>query len=285
MQYFFIFDSFEVDKPLFDDYNILPTYINNSNFNLLINSEKFIWSDLKNISDENLITCFKNYEKIIISLKKNKKNFQIFLKNNFPKLSLNDIKMKVFYLSKNIIFSKNFSIFESFMSIKHQNLIKSLNFVSIDGLYLEFGVWKGRSINLLSKYINDKVIYGFDCFRGLPEDWNEFKIHSFSTSGVLPLVNKNVILIDGYFDDTLPKFIKKNNKPISFMHIDCDLYSSTKTIFQHLHNNLVHGSVIVFDEWYHKRHEYLAFNEYLKDYDRKAEIISLTSGQASFKII
>ena len=43
-----------------------------------------------------------------------------------------------------------------------------------DGLFLEFGVYKGTSINFISSLIPDKKIYGFDSFGGLPEEWVPF---------------------------------------------------------------------------------------------------------------
>jgi hypothetical protein len=47
--------------------------------------------------------------------------------------------------------------------------------------------------------------------------------------------------------------------------VDCDLYSSTKTIFDHLGERLRPGSVIVFDEYFNyvgwREHEYRAFQE------------------------
>ena len=55
-------------------------------------------------------------------------------------------------------------------------------------LYLEFGVWKGESINLLSKYT--KKIYGFDSFEGLKDDWHGFSgiaKESFSLNKKLPM--------------------------------------------------------------------------------------------------
>lgn len=35
-------------------------------------------------------------------------------------------------------------------------------------LFLEFGTWKGESINVLSKIMPDVIFYGFDSFEGLP---------------------------------------------------------------------------------------------------------------------
>ena len=79
-------------------------------------------------------------------------------------------------------------------------------------LWLEFEVASGRTINYISKFTNDKV-YGFDSFEGLPEKWRDgFEKGAFNRNGNFPKVNNNVELIKGWFDNTLPNFIKKQNK-------------------------------------------------------------------------
>lgn len=115
-------------------------------------------------------------------------------------------------------------------------------------LWLEFGVASGRTINYISKFTNDKV-YGFDSFEGLPEKWRDgFEKGVFNRNGNLPKVNNNVELIKGWFDDTLPNFIKNQNKKVSFIHMDADLYSSTKCIFNNLKDYIDKDCIIVFDE-------------------------------------
>jgi len=63
--------------------------------------------------------------------------------------------------------------------------------------------------------------------------------------------------------------LSNHAKPISFLHIDCDLYSSTKTIFDLLGDRLLPGTIIVFDEYFNypswKKHEYLAFSEFINN--------------------
>lgn len=119
-------------------------------------------------------------------------------------------------------------------------------------LWLEFGVASGRTINYISGFTKENV-YGFDSFFGLPEKWRDgFDKGAFNSAGTTPTVNNNVKLIAGWFSDTLPKFIEeeviaKKNK-ISFIHIDCDLYSSTKCIFDNVKSHLDKDCVIVFDE-------------------------------------
>jgi len=115
-------------------------------------------------------------------------------------------------------------------------------------LWLEFGVASGNTINYISKFTDDTV-YGFDSFEGLPEKWRDgFDKGAFSRSGNLPPVNNNVKLIKGWFSDTLIPFIKTHNKKVTFIHLDADLYSSTKYILDVLKNYIDDGCIIVFDE-------------------------------------
>lgn len=115
-------------------------------------------------------------------------------------------------------------------------------------LWLEFGVASGNTINYISKF-TDRKVFGFDSFEGLPEYWREgFDKGAFTTNGKLPKVNNNVKLIKGWFNETLEQFIKNRNKKISFIHIDVDLYSSTKYILNTLKDYIDNDCVIVFDE-------------------------------------
>ena len=115
-------------------------------------------------------------------------------------------------------------------------------------LWLEFGVASGNTINYISKFTKYNV-YGFDSFEGLPEKWRDgFEKGTFNRNGNLPQVNDNVILIKGWFKDTLYQFIHNKNKKISFIHIDCDLYSSTKCILETLKEFININCIIVFDE-------------------------------------
>ena len=109
-------------------------------------------------------------------------------------------------------------------------------------------MFSGRTINYISKFTKDSV-YGFDSFEGLPEKWRDnFECKAFDRHGDLPVVNDNVVLLKGWFNDTLPEFIKSQNKKVSFIHMDADLYSSTKCIFDNLKEYLDTDCIIVFDE-------------------------------------
>jgi hypothetical protein len=156
--------------------------------------------------------------------------------------------------------------------------------VEAEGIYTEFGVFQGASLKFISAR-TDRKVYGFDSFEGLPEDWilNFDKDH-FKVKG-LPAVGSNVNLVKGWYDETVPKFAGENDDPIAFSHIDCDLYSSTKTIFDHLGDRLQPGSVIVFDEYFNypgwrTDGEFPAFIEFVEKSGLKFEYLGYTGGSA-----
>ncbi len=118
----------------------------------------------------------------------------------------------------------------------------------IDGLVLEFGVRFGTSIRQIAALV-DQDVHGFDSFEGLPEAWQSNPKGSYSTEGVIPSVQENVILHNGWFEETLPGFVEKYQAPVRFMNMDCDIYSSTKTVLEFLAKQIIPGTVIVFDEY------------------------------------
>jgi Macrocin-O-methyltransferase (TylF) len=132
------------------------------------------------------------------------------------------------------------------------------------GLYCEFGVYSGATINFIASR-TQHTVYGFDSFEGLPEDWQPGVEKGTFQMKSLPRVRRNVRLVTGWFNETLPGFVLDHREDCSFLHIDCDLYSSTKTIFDVLGDRIVTGTVIVFDEYFNypgwKAGEFLAFQE------------------------
>lgn len=149
--------------------------------------------------------------------------------------------------------------------------------VLLDGLFLEFGVYSGHTINHISNLKKEQIFYGFDSFEGLPEDWRSgFKKGAFAKND-LPPVNDNVKLVKGWFNETLPSFILEHPQRCAFIHIDCDIYSSTKTIFENLAKQIEADTIIVFDEYFNypnwEEHEFKAFQEFVEKYNVKYEYI------------
>ena len=148
-----------------------------------------------------------------------------------------------------------------------------------DGLFLEFGVFQGNTINIISSMKPNQIVYGFDSFEGLSENWRTgFDKGSFNLNGIIPKVNPNVELIKGWFDDSLPKFLQTHKAPCSFIHIDCDLYSSTKTVLSLLKNQIVSGTILLFDEYFNypswQENEHKAFMEFVQYNDIEFEYIA-----------
>jgi predicted O-methyltransferase YrrM len=135
------------------------------------------------------------------------------------------------------------------------------------GLTLEFGVFSGKTLKIIAETRADGRVYGFDSFEGLPEDWRSgFEAGAFAVPE-LPVV-EGAELVVGWFDATLPKFLDDHPGVVDFLHVDCDLYSSSKTVLDLVGPRLRPGSIVLFDEFFNypgwQAHEYKAWVEYLE---------------------
>ena len=145
-----------------------------------------------------------------------------------------------------------------------------------DGLYLEFGVWKGstlRNFSAKSPTTNQKM-YGFDSFEGLVNPWSYpgHGLDSFNLKGVVP---KSVLeiprteIIVGRVEKTLPDFLQSKSQKIAFVHIDLDVYEPVAFVLSEIKSFLQPGTLIVFDEligypgW--ENHELRAIEENFQD--------------------
>ena len=180
-----------------------------------------------------------------------------------------------------------------------------INYELVPGDICEFGVYTGRSLALLSYHnsmyfenentinkanIPDRKCYGFDSWDGLPEDNDNHprwvkglfsKNHSYH-----PTIKNNAVVttkeVINFFKELelpFPNLIQceytKLHLPttihqIALVHIDCDLYESTKNVLNLIKNKLVEGTIIMFDDWFNykanpNKGEQKAFNEFLKD--------------------
>ena len=153
----------------------------------------------------------------------------------------------------------------------------------VRGTVLEFGVATGRTLNQFAHWLPNKPIHGFDGFVGLPEDWTSRMRKGFFARSNLPRVRHNCQLWVGWFNETLPKFKEQIQltRPIALLHVDCDLYSSTVTILNNLRDNIVPGTVIVFDEYINypgwQLDEFKAWQEHCKMYGVNYEYIGRVS--------
>ncbi len=159
----------------------------------------------------------------------------------------------------------------------------------IEGLTLEFGVGVGTSFRVICEKTPGPA-YGFDSFLGLPEDWTHFqKKGRFSNEGKVPTgMPPNANFVVGLFEESLPPFLEEHPEPASFVHVDCDLYSSAKTVLTLLAPRMRSGTIILFDEylnypgWQH--HEHKAFREYIETTNFDVEYLGFASGDHSVAV-
>jgi hypothetical protein len=163
--------------------------------------------------------------------------------------------------------------------------------IKVQGHHMEFGVFTGGTTRFIAGRLPGKVIYhGFDSFQGLPEDWSGFVLGkaAFDVGGKLPKVPANVELHPGWFDESLPKWLDSHSGPVAFMHVDCDLYSSTKTIFNLLGDRLQPGTIILFDEYFNfagwRQHEHKAFVELVEQCNLKVTYMAYARQQVLVRI-
>lgn len=173
---------------------------------------------------------------------------------------------------------------------KHPALVNyTLGQVRKEGLHLEFGVGRGKSMRWIAPRVQGTV-YGFDSFDGIQEYWNGNPVGAFAQKK-LPKVPDNVEFEIGYFDATLPGFLENHSDPVAFLHVDCDLYSATVTIFDALGGRLQPGAIVLFDEYYNfhrwQEHEFRAFQEFVERSGLKYEYIcfSVTGQQVAVRIL
>jgi hypothetical protein len=186
---------------------------------------------------------------------------------------------------------------------RRDNFEIAFNDASTTGYIVECGAGAGKSLKTLVALAQpNQLVFGFDSFEGLPEDWKMNEEHTWPAGSFafdeipdMPGVELRI----GWFADTLPIWKKEHPGRIALLHIDADLYSSCVTVLEELNDQIHIGTIVVSDDHFYKpahgtSHEYTlwkqgqyrAFEEWLEKYDRKAHLLSRgTIGQATYRII
>ena len=145
-------------------------------------------------------------------------------------------------------------------------IFSSLATSGIEGDYLEFGVYRGSSFiqayQMAQKYgLAEMRFFAFDSFQGLPEaEGKTFDEGEFQCSRPLftKIVQKagvdldKVMVVEGFYQDSLQNQVKVSNdlKRAALIHVDCDLYVSTKEVLRFVQDLLQPGCIIVMDDWH-----------------------------------
>ena len=161
-----------------------------------------------------------------------------------------------------------------------------------DGYVAEYGVDNGESFIQLCEHFKDNEVFGFAAFLGLPGGtWPGNTRHQgmFDYNGQIPFtVPNNGTIVNGWFDKTLPNFDYKKSVA-KFLHIDCDVYSSTVDILTNLVGKIVPGTVIVFDDYCNHtnwRHgEWLAWQQFIQKNNIKYKYLYVAGMAVALQVI
>ncbi len=163
-----------------------------------------------------------------------------------------------------------------------------LRFNKVAGDYLEFGCGSNiRSFRFALKYdrlepFAGRRLFAFDSFEGLPqvgtEDHRQWRTGSMAVSReqfreVLAHYRaeegRDFHTVPGFFDRTLTGHTPAEYgiEKAAFVHVDCDLYSSTVPVLAFVTDILQPGSILSFDDWFcengdPRRGEQRAFHEW-----------------------
>jgi hypothetical protein len=110
---------------------------------------------------------------------------------------------------------------------------------------VEFGTGTGETTRMIAEVL---PVISFDSFEGLPEDWRpNFPAGRFGDL-TMPTDIPGATIVPGWFKDTVVGYDWPDS--IALVHMDCDLYSSTKTALDSIGPYIEPGCIIVFDEFH-----------------------------------
>jgi hypothetical protein len=140
---------------------------------------------------------------------------------------------------------------------------------AVEGDVAECGVFRGGTLVPMALYLKqhgiNKHVWGFDSFEGFDQSvsvdlalggeeirdkrlggLNETSYEYVSQKVARFGLQSNVTLVQGYFEDSLPR---PGDRRMSFVHLDCDLYQSYKTCLEFFYPRLAPGAIVLLDEY------------------------------------
>ena len=152
----------------------------------------------------------------------------------------------------------------------------ALRFNGISGDYAEFGCFGGVTFALAHEQIArprpadlvppiERHMWAFDSFAGLPGGATPADEHQMWQPGMFAMdvdefrrrCDANGIARDayttvpGFYDESLASAAPADAPTdIALAYIDCDMYSSTRTVLEYLRPRLKHGMILAFDDYF-----------------------------------
>jgi O-methyltransferase len=153
----------------------------------------------------------------------------------------------------------------------------------LDGAMAELGVYQGSSAQIICEAKQQRTLYLFDTFSGLPEparsETRMLRRGQFSArlAAVRDLLRgySNVRFCPGTFPESARGVYGER---FSLVHLDADLYASTRAGLEFFYPRMVPGGIIIAHDYSTLPGVMKAFAEFLTD--RCEEVIELPSTQA-----
>lgn len=140
----------------------------------------------------------------------------------------------------------------------------------VGGGVAECGVYRGRTLVAMAIYLQQKrsakPVYGFDSFQGfgdeiqhdlqlplleantkLTPDGFADTSHALVDRKVKLFGLSNTVIIPGFFDASLSQC---HEGEFSFVHLDCDVYTSYQYCLQYFYSRMAVGGIIALDEYH-----------------------------------
>ncbi|NQT47154.1 MAG: class I SAM-dependent methyltransferase [Candidatus Omnitrophica bacterium] len=152
---------------------------------------------------------------------------------------------------------------------------------NIEGDYAEVGVYRGASAKIICEAKDDKHLYLFDTFEGLPQTKktdNRFSRVTLRANYEYVIqrlsVYKNVHIYKGIFPKTADPI---KDKKFAFVHLDVDLYQSSLDCLDFFYKRTQRGGIILSHDYAKAEGVKRAFDEFFTD--KSEDIIRLPMTQ------
>lgn len=149
------------------------------------------------------------------------------------------------------------------------NAFRALAFNGITGDYAEFGCWGGMTFAMAygesRRQKHRAHLWAFDSFQGLPPTEGPRDEHPIWQAGTLKtsldefhglcaqrgVPRADYSVVPGFYQETLDHMAADAApRDIALAYVDCDLYSSTRSVLAFLMPRLKHGMLIAFDDYF-----------------------------------
>jgi O-methyltransferase len=125
----------------------------------------------------------------------------------------------------------------------------------LKGSIAEVGVYKGGSAKMIHELLLTDILHLFDTFEGMPETDQNKDLHKkgdfndTSLESVKSLFGNSIQVVfhKGLFPQSVPDYM--HYYKFKFVHVDVDIYESTKSCLEFFYPRLISGGILICDDY------------------------------------